>query len=949
MGSVGLSEHAWVTARAVGPGWQRGSAPKVLPVQQARVERRARQAATTPPPPTPTKIASGMSASKLVVGAASAAVILSSVRSCGLGASMRRSRRKGVLPQHGRQLRLTATLASSMSGPAAESDQVLFRALLACLLEQPEEFGKYSKQLQLRGGIDKDIMDAVHRHVRDIWGGMASVKLMGSASYGTATQASDFDFYIDTAAEETCGATELAGQGSGDNKKKKNKNDNNNNNSNNSRVRGRKVSWEEMKDLERRLQEDKLAGGLIEVSLGRIALSIKRPGSPEMQLVPKISDYFNFEWIELPLLRGAPLRTESDSLLRNFYEAYPGARNAARVLKTLFSGVWVSCNLEHLLREVARRGNLTSAEDPDGSRLCLELLSWGDSIQEVLEDVRRDARSQSPKASDFWEDLICFLTGEKCRLFDPLQRSALDSGTWDQSLLDSFCQERAIKQKAPKRNPGEMPRQYQQECVERAIEANVIVSLGTGTGKTLIAVKVMEHFFEEGLVEFFLVPTRALVSQQAQYIRRHARCSKTVRVTELRGEMTLGWTAQDWERCVQESDVIVCTAEVLRVALVDRGFVSMSQISLLVLDECHSASGNDPMAEIMLDAFIPAAHRGGKHPRILGLTASFARGAAVNVDIKRNALEAVLQADMISPEVGPEHSPQQQLMKVDWDSDNLPDELAPLVGKALLNSLSLALGDLNIISDKGLEQIRLRSLGVLEQLGWVAFLFYIREGVVRQLEAKAILKIRHGSSSGGTKEDKLADLGLMPRAPTWPQLPEVQSALCKVADQLAMDAPLQSLAPKLSNKVEKLLKILEDSAAKAESDGSGFRAIVFVKEVSLTYPLANLINSRITRLQTGAISGNSSTTEKDRENTLQDFRLGVLDVLVSTDVLEEGLDVPGCGVVLRFDAFATTRSHIQGKGRARALGSVTTLKTIQALKRTRHRTWLRWPKTQAWV
>lgn len=55
-----------------------------------------------------------------------------------------------------------------------------------------------------------------------------------------------------------------------------------------------------------------------------------------------------------------------------------------------------------------------------------------------------------------------------------------------------------------------------------------------------------------------------------------------------------------------------------------------------------------------------------------------------------------------------------------------------------------------------------------------------------------------------------------------------------------------------------------------------------------------------------------------REKSLQQFRMGEATVLVCTEAMEEGVDVPACNVVIRFNEFATTRSHIQGKGRARA-------------------------------
>lgn len=58
------------------------------------------------------------------------------------------------------------------------------------------------------------------------------------------------------------------------------------------------------------------------------------------------------------------------------------------------------------------------------------------------------------------------------------------------------------------------------------------------------------------------------------------------------------------------------------------------------------------------------------------------------------------------------------------------------------------------------------------------------------------------------------------------------------------------------------------------------------------------------------------------EEALKGFRNGASNVLMSTSVLEEGVDIRKCNVVVRFDKPSNFRSYVQSKGRARAPNSM---------------------------
>ena len=68
-------------------------------------------------------------------------------------------------------------------------------------------------------------------------------------------------------------------------------------------------------------------------------------------------------------------------------------------------------------------------------------------------------------------------------------------------------------------------------------------------------------------------------------------------------------------------------------------------------------------------------------------------------------------------------------------------------------------------------------------------------------------------------------------------------------------------------------------------------------------------------------SDSGGMTSSKQERILKRFREGEFNVLVATSVVEEGLDVRKCNLVVRFDGVDNYRQYVQSKGRARAEGS----------------------------
>nr|VZI18109.1 unnamed protein product [Spirometra erinaceieuropaei] len=76
----------------------------------------------------------------------------------------------------------------------------------------------------------------------------------------------------------------------------------------------------------------------------------------------------------------------------------------------------------------------------------------------------------------------------------------------------------------------------------------------------------------------------------------------------------------------------------------------------------------------------------------------------------------------------------------------------------------------------------------------------------------------------------------------------------------------------------------------------------------------------------------ASMSTGEQLGVLDGFRKGAFNVLVATDVIEEGLDVRACNVVIKVDPVTNFRSFIQSQGRARAAHSHYVLMTEDKMK-----------------
>lgn len=131
----------------------------------------------------------------------------------------------------------------------------------------------------------------------------------------------------------------------------------------------------------------------------------------------------------------------------------------------------------------------------------------------------------------------------------------------------------------------------------------------------------------------------------------------------------------------------------------------------------------------------------------------------------------------------------------------------------------------------------------------------------------------------------------------------------------------------LSPRILKLVELLKDDAKYANEQS---RVIVFVRTRKTVRYLLNYLNADVEvrrkwhpsdMVGHGGGSADGMTWEDDQEPRIDKFHEGQVRLFVSTNVLQEGLDVHVCDQVIMFDPVYNLTEYIQSRGRARHVNS----------------------------
>ncbi|KAG5939705.1 hypothetical protein E4U59_002941 [Claviceps monticola] len=468
------------------------------------------------------------------------------------------------------------------------------------------------------------------------------------------------------------------------------------------------------------------------------------------------------------------------------------------------------------------------------------------------------------------------------------------------------------------------PRQYQLDLFERAKESNTIVVLDTGSGKTLIAALLLRHTLDDELqrradglpqkAAFFLVDKVVLCIQQYNVLSANLSCpvGKAYGKTVSRLK-----TKEDWDGQIRDNMTIVCTAQIL-LDLLGSGLVSMQQINLLIFDEAHHTKKSHPYARIVRDHYL---RMGTDRPRILGMTASPLDSKTKDLKLAALELEATLCSKIatISDEaLARESQKRQQLERFSYYKPILQPEQAKT---GLWRSLSAILGLMTEFSSH-LEATHEIScvLGpwCADQYWNILFspskvsqkptVMYQLERLDQFNERLLELEVNHRIPHGLEADHMVTEVTKASRI----TMEYIQQRRSASADAMCFSSKLLALHGILSE---------------AFSGKQTKRCIVFVQKRYIAFMLSDVFDQpgvRLEKMRCGYVVGSQSVSSsianmsvREQLQTLFKFQTGEINCLFATQVAEEGIDVPDCDLIIRFDLHESAIQYIQSRGRAR--------------------------------
>jgi Fanconi anemia group M protein len=449
------------------------------------------------------------------------------------------------------------------------------------------------------------------------------------------------------------------------------------------------------------------------------------------------------------------------------------------------------------------------------------------------------------------------------------------------------------------------PRSYQLLAAENALaRGNTLVVMPTALGKTFVALLLAAHLLKTtGKKILFLAPTKPLALQQAEKFRELIEIPRD-EIVVVTGEVKQEERAEEYSN----ARVVVGTPQTVANDL-KKNLLSLKDFSLVVVDEAHRAVGNYAFVFVSEKAVETGA-------LVLGLTASPSADrkkieeVCENLGIKHVEVKTAKDEDIVEY-VKP--------VELDWIFVDFPKEFVELRNSLrewldeVLNALKQTgfTGAYGRVTKRDLLALRIRLLtGSGPSRFWALSLLARAMNLMHAidlLETEGVGALENFWKGMGKREKTTKAVQALLKD-------ERYANVLKKAEGL--------IGKKIEHpKMAKMREIVGAAAAEGKS------TIVFAHyRDSVDTVLETLEETRFIKARKlVGRSGEGGMTQKQQAELLDAFRAKEFNVLVATQVGEEGLDIPAVDLVLFYESVPSEIRLIQRRGRA---GRVKAGKTI---------------------
>ncbi|MFX0066316.1 MAG: ERCC4 domain-containing protein [Candidatus Hermodarchaeota archaeon] len=445
------------------------------------------------------------------------------------------------------------------------------------------------------------------------------------------------------------------------------------------------------------------------------------------------------------------------------------------------------------------------------------------------------------------------------------------------------------------------PRVYQETIFAESINQNTLIVLPTGLGKTVIIAYASAYALKKHPDRKILIttPTRPLIHQTAEAMRNFI-AIEDWEVLEVSGTMPPTKRKKEY----LDARIIVSTPQTIDNDL-QFSRIDPKVFSLICIDEAHRATGNYAFVKIVESVLFE-----NEHCQILGFTATPGNSKEQVLEVVKNLhIEKVVVRSADDPDVKDYvsiHSP--EIIKINLPKSysrslSLLKELEDDIVKELKNQ-GIQINS-RYISKKDALELQKEAVKLMHQDPTYGGLLIYTANLIRVLHLRELIETQGLTQaaktiSKWTREKKQKSLEYF-----------LEDTRVREVRQIIEESEIEP-HPKLA-KLEELLREslkVEDSKIIVFSN---YRNTIHLLHEELDK--AEIINEIF--IGQSSTKGDKGLTQKEQIAVLERFRDGDLNILLSTSVGEEGLDVGNCDLVVFYDSVPSIIRSIQRRGRGR--------------------------------